>query len=171
MAAGASPPIERDADGALVSRAQIAVGAAPEDVYRLLDPSHGGNRWTRRGDRLAAVDAAHGLYRLFDQRMPDEPFLVQVNEARPFASISMTAVGDGGAPFGAMARSMSRYDITPTPEGCVVSLVERSIFLDGLSARDVARHASMMGKGVTKDLARLKEEAEEAGAIPAASRA
>ena len=170
-AAGAAAPVERDEDGAVVSRGEIAVGAPPEDVYRLLDPSRGGNRWARRGDRIAAVDAANGLYRLFDSRMPDEPFLVQVNEARPFASISTTTCGDGGAPIGAIARSMSRYEIAPAPQGCVVTLVERSVFVDGLSARDVARHASMIGRGVEMDLARLKSEAEDAAFARVASRA
>lgn len=170
-AAGASAQVKRDADGAVVSRGEVAVNAAPEEVYRLLDPSRSGNRWARRGDRIAAVDATNGLYRLFDCRMPDEPFLIQVNEARPFASISTTTLGDGGAPIGAIARSMSRYEIAPAPQGCVVTLVERSIFLDGLSARDVARHASMIGKGVEMDLVRLKSEAEDADIARAASRA
>lgn len=151
-------------DRAVVNEASIAIAAPAPSVYALLDPASASNRWALRGDRLDPVDAFHGLYRLIDQRAPDQAYLVQIDETTPGVAIATTSVGDGGAPIGVFAKSESHYRITPTQAGCDVVLVERSTFLDGLPTRMLKRHARMMADGVNADLRRLKEEAEGGGA-------
>ncbi len=155
-----APKMNRPADGAVEFSAEIAINAAPVSVYQLLDPSNPQNRWTARGDRVEAVDRSNELYRLCDQRMPDEPFLMQIDKAAPPDAIAITTLGDGGQPIGALARSTSLYAIAPHPAGCAVSLTERVFFIDGLSPRDIGKHAKMMAKAVGIDLERLKDEAE-----------
>lgn len=151
-----------DETGAVVSEADVEVGAPPEIVFGLLDPSSSANRWANRGDKVEAVDKPNGLYRLFDHRMPDEPFLMQVHDLQPPTVVSMTTTGDGGAPIGAIAQSMSCYRIEPFSGGSRVTLTERATFVDGLSKREKAQHAGMIGDSVKIDLYRLKEEAERA---------
>jgi hypothetical protein len=43
-----------------------------------------------------------------------------------------------------------------------VTLTERATFVDGLSKREKAQHAGMIGDSVKIDLYRLKEETERA---------
>lgn len=161
----------KEADGGVEFSFRIVAAAAPEIAYGLLDPSYAGNRWVRRGDRIDAVDAARGLYRLTDHRLPDAPFLIQIDEASPPTLIAATILGDGGQPFGAVQKSKSRYSIAPHPDGCEITLTERTYFLETLSARELNQHAQMMDKGVKIDVARLKDEAENFDAPPVAATA
>ncbi|MCB2096074.1 MAG: hypothetical protein KDE05_00450 [Parvularculaceae bacterium] len=160
---GAGAP-QRDAEGAVVTTVNATIGASPEIVRRLIDPSGDGHRWGLRGDKVEAVDRARGLYRLTDKRMPDEPFLIQIEAATGPDVVATTVFGDGGAPIGAVVKSSSRYEIAPAPGGSVVTLTERTFFLDALCDRQVKQHAHMMASGVKIDLFRLKEEAENIAA-------
>ncbi|HNR76968.1 MAG TPA: hypothetical protein PKM48_07540 [Parvularculaceae bacterium] len=167
---GAAAPA-READGAVVTTARAAMAAAPEIVRRLVDPSAEGHRWGLRGDKVEAVDRVRGLYRLTDRRMPDEPFLIQIEAATGPGVVATTVFGDGGAPIGAVVKSSSRYEIAPAPGGSDVTLTERTWFVDGLPDRQLKHHAHMMASGVRIDLFRLKEEAENAAAGRAVKRA
>lgn len=144
--------------------ASIDIAIAPEAVYRLLDLTGSGHRWGLRGDRIVPVDGSRQLFRLIDQRAPDDPFLIQLDNASPCAVIATTTFGEGGQPIGALAKSASRYEIEPAPGGCRVTLRETPTFLDGLSAGDRKRHRNMMARGVATDLEKLKAEAEKAAA-------
>jgi len=167
----AAGDFRREADGGVEFKAAIIATAAPEIVFGLLDPSSPASRWVRRGDRMDGVDAARGLYRLTDHRLPQEPFLVQVDEASSPTLMAATIVGDGGRLFGAVQKTKSRYSIAPHPDGCEVTLTERTYFLDALTPREFRRHAQLMNKGVQADLARLKSEAENFHASPVAASA
>lgn len=157
--------VEQDSDGAFVHVARIRIAATSDLVWRLLDPAGDSHRWGLRGDRIDPVDRTRGLFRLTDRRMPDEPFLMQVDERSAFSLIAATLYGDGGRPIGAVSKSSSRYEIVADASGgCAVTLSEKTKFLDGLAARDLRRHARMMSEGVATDLRRLKEEAESLGA-------
>lgn len=146
----------------IVNQARLQIAAPAERVFELLDPSQDGCRWRLRGDRIDVIDSAHGLFRLTDQRLPEAPFLMQVDRMTRPALIEMTIHGDGGAPIGAVAKSNSVYEIELTPGGCTVSLTERTHFVDGMAPRAFRRHSELMAKAVLKDLERLKAEAEEA---------
>lgn len=163
-ALSAPEALERDADGAVVFRESAEIAASPETVFRLLDIAGHDHRWSRRGDKVEAIDAGRGLYRLTDKRLPDAPFIVQVTESVQNAVIATVTVGDGGAPIGAVSKSVSRYEIAPAPGGAAATLVERAHFLAGLPEKQLRQHAHMMASGVRIDLFRLKEEAEKADA-------
>lgn len=152
-----------DGPGGFYADAEIF--AAPDAVFRLLDPTQRENRWALRGDIVEAIDAAHGLYRLTDRRMPDEPFLMQIVESRAPLLIELRTFGDGGQPFGAVEKSSSRYEISSSPQGCVVTLIERPTFVEGLSDRQRKQHARMMARAVETDVRRLKQEAERGGGV------
>jgi hypothetical protein len=156
------PGNEVDADP--VVSASIDIAATPEAVYRLLDPTGSGHRWGLRGDRIVPVDGARRLFRLIDHRMPDDPFLLQVEDVVLGATVATTTFGEGGQPIGALAKSASRYDIEPAPGGCRVTLRETPTFLEGLSASHRKRHRKMLAQGVATDLEKLKAEAETAAA-------
>lgn len=147
-----------------VITASVEISAGPDVVYRLLDLTGSGHRWGLRGDHIVQVDGARGLFRLIDQRLPDAPFLIQLEEAAPGERIATTTFGEGGQPIGALAKSASRYEISSSSKGCCVTLHETPTFIDGLSDSMKRKHRKLMSQGVAKDLEKLKAEAEKAAA-------
>lgn len=142
-------------------KARIRIKAAPTAIHRLLDPAAAKSRWTIRGQRLEAIDARAGKYRLFDPTASDRTFLLQVTQSSPAAFIGHVVKMEDGYCLGAVDHSESRYDIAAKDDGATsVTLTEATTFAHGLPRLHLAFQALIMRFSLSLDLLRLKYEAE-----------
>ncbi len=151
----------RERVGGVEQRASIRINAAPHHVHTLIDPAAEFNRWRIRGERIEAIDARAGFFRLFVPGMEDRPFELQVTSSTPAARLAATVHCEDRRPFGAIFSSSGVYDISPTNNGgSSVVLTETTLFLSGLPPFHLARHVLIMKLSMRMDLLRLKYEAE-----------
>jgi hypothetical protein len=139
---------------------EVAIDAAAEKVYALLDWADHRNAKRALGDQVTQVETEADRFSLVMREVPRHVFELTVTHAVPFTSYGFDCVIV--PPIGRLLKTHELYGIEPMgTESCRLKLLNSSTFVEGLGPDELGEEMLMMSIASHNALAKLKIHAEQ----------